>query len=392
MQVGGPGHAFVEAAPGRALFRQTLLSSGHRHRPALRWRPGLQRPRCIHQKLHRRQRCRVLQRLRRREERRAGGDGDERQLAPAGHHRALVDGVQTLALELAADLGIDHACGLDGGPAVHRQFLQAVLSADVQRIGGLQQALRAARDGRREHRLPQPGLDVHALFAQPLPRQVQAAVARVFADIAGDVGQLHGHTEFGRAGQRRGRPRAHHQRHHHAHRAGHAGTVVLHVGQGFVMAPLGIPQKTFQQAVQRFTRDGEAVHHLAQRTVGIGFAGPPGVDRVEPAAQALHGLVRVAAQVDGIVGQAAVGVQRRGRRPHPRRQHQRSSEERLRAALHQAAQRHGVVAAGAGFDPLCNDRGANVRKLLHAVSPVQVSWQTSAHRARLHQGGCRHPP
>ena len=75
---------------------------------------------------------------------------------------------------------------------------------------------------RREHRLGQPRIRIDAGVAQPRQRQIEPAGARILADVAGDIGQLHGDAEI--AGPRHDFRRAlpHHQRHHGADRAGDA--------------------------------------------------------------------------------------------------------------------------------------------------------------------------
>ena len=53
-------------------------------------------------------------------------------------------------------------------------------------------------------------------------RQIEPAGARVLADVAGDVGELHRNAEIARARHHLRRTRAHQQRHHGADGAGDA--------------------------------------------------------------------------------------------------------------------------------------------------------------------------
>jgi hypothetical protein len=233
--------------------------------------------------------------------------------------------------------------------------MDAVLGAIVEFLSGCQQPRGHPRHRGCEVRRAQPGFDIQAFFAQPLSGQVEAAVARVFTHVAGNVGQLHGHAQLAGAGQGVALPRAHHHRHHRAHGAGYTGTVGLHVGQGLVVASLGVPEEALEQAVEQGARHAVLAYHLGQRTVGCVGAGGAGVERIQPRLQAAHLGLRVAAEIDGVVGDPAKAVQRRGRGTHAGRQQQRGGEEGLRAPLHQAAQRLrvGDRGRGRGFKRMC---------------------------------------
>jgi hypothetical protein len=111
----------------------------------------------------------------------------------------------------------------------------------------------------------------------------------------------------------------------------------VHVFQRLVAPALRVPQETVEQRIEHRARDREAVHHRRQRAVGIDGMRAPGVDVVEPAMQAGHRTLRIVAEIDLVVGQAAEGVQRTGRGAHARRQQQRGGEEGLGAAAHQLA-------------------------------------------------------
>jgi hypothetical protein len=94
----------------------------------------------------------------------------------------------------------------------------------------------------------QPGVGVDAGLAQPGERQVEPAHCGVLADVAGDVGQLHGDAEVAGAGQRSRRvAHPHQQRHHRADGAGHAHGVGVQVSSGLVAAALGVPGEAFDQ-------------------------------------------------------------------------------------------------------------------------------------------------
>ena len=103
-----------------------------------------------------------------------------------------------------------------------------------------------------------PGLDLFKFLALPLvvgenleqaPQLRPVYGASVFANVTGDVGQLHGHTQLAGAGQRERRLRPHDPAHHAAHGGRHAGGIGLQVFHGLVAAPLRIPLETFQQGV-----------------------------------------------------------------------------------------------------------------------------------------------
>ena len=89
---------------------------------------------------------------------------------------------------------------------------------------------------------------IDAMLAQPGQRQIQPAGAGVLADIAGDVGQLHGDAEIAGARDDFGRTLPHHQRHHRTDRAGDPRGIGIEIGQGFVAArprrPTPVPRAT----------------------------------------------------------------------------------------------------------------------------------------------------
>ena len=92
----------------------------------------------------------------------------------------------------------------------------------------------------------QPRLRVQTFFAYPVQRQVNPAVAGVFAHIAGDVGELHRNAQLAGPRQRAAGPRAHDPGHHRAHGAGHAGAVAVQRFHAVVAGAFGVPAKTVE--------------------------------------------------------------------------------------------------------------------------------------------------
>ncbi len=112
---------------------------------------------------------------------------------------------------------------------------------------------RRTRDGRR-----QEGVGIDAGLAQPGERQIQPAGARVFADVARNIGELHRDAEIAGARQRHGVAHAHHQRHHHADGAGDAHRIGLQIVEGLVAPPFGVPGEPFEQRLGHRARNGVA--------------------------------------------------------------------------------------------------------------------------------------
>ena len=78
----------------------------------------------------------------------------------------------------------------------------AGVGAAVERLGRAEQAADdgGKRGGGFRAREERVGRDAGA--AHPGEREIEAAGAGVFADVAGDVGELHGNTEVAGAGKR----------------------------------------------------------------------------------------------------------------------------------------------------------------------------------------------
>ena len=136
---------------------------------------------------------------------RTTGLGQQRQLAPVADIGARGHGIMAAPLDLAADLAIDQRRRENGGPAVQGKPRHALAGALVKRIGLGQQARDHAPQGLRRLGRGQEGFGVDARpRASQSQRQVEPSGARVLADVARDVGELHGDAEVAGPRQRVG--------------------------------------------------------------------------------------------------------------------------------------------------------------------------------------------
>ena len=92
-------------------------------------------------------------------------------------------------------------------------------------MGLRQQAFGDAGDFRGRLRVVQERLRIDAFCGQPVLWQKQAALAGIFADIAGNVGQLHGKAKVASTGQRISVSDPHQNTHHRANSGGDAGRI-----------------------------------------------------------------------------------------------------------------------------------------------------------------------
>jgi hypothetical protein len=247
------------------------------------------------------------------------------------HDGAAADRIEALAFHLPADLRIDEARGGNAGAAIARQRGDAGLGAPVQRVRRAQQAGDDAAERGRVRRCGEERAWLDALRAQPVMRQVEAAVARILADVARDVGVLHRHAEIAGARQRTPIAHAHQQRHGGADRGGDARGIGFQRGFVGALAAFGVPRQPFQQRGRQRARNGEAGDDAGEGAVGRMREGTLRVDRIEPRLQLRHG-VRIAAFVDQVVGDAAEGIERGSRFCDARRQQLRRGGEGFRAA------------------------------------------------------------
>ena len=75
---------------------------------------------------------------------------------------------------------------------------------------------------------------------------MQPPGARIFANIAANIRQLHGDTQVSRPGQRRVIFHAHEDRHHDTDGARHTSAVLTDIAQRLVVTPLDVPLKTLE--------------------------------------------------------------------------------------------------------------------------------------------------
>ena len=116
------------------------------------------------------------------------------QFARPGHHRAPADTVGAATQQLVANLCVQAAGGIDTRPVARRQTGDPGIGARVQALGRTEQPGHNAGEFGRETRPGHELCRAQIGLAQPAQGQIQASGARVFADIPGDVGELHGHA------------------------------------------------------------------------------------------------------------------------------------------------------------------------------------------------------
>ena len=212
--------------------------------------------------------------------------------------------------------------------------------ARVERVGLAQAAGDHASDAPASRRARAS----HASGSMPASRsqcerQIEPAGARVLADVARDVGELHRDAEIaGARHQRRRVAHAHQQRHHRADRAGDARGIVVQLRKRLVAAAFRIPGEAFEQRFGQRARNGVTRARLGEGAIGRRRQ-RPAVVGARRAARAGAASARDAAAVaiDRIVGEAAEGVERGSRLARRARQEQRRREEGARAASQQRA-------------------------------------------------------
>ena len=125
-------------------------------------------------------------------------------------------------------------------------------------------------------RTGQEAVGIDPGLGQPPQRQIEPAVAGILADVAGDVGQLHGHTQLDRRGQPLGVAHPHQHRHHGADGPGHPHRIGAQRRQILVAATLGVPGEPLQQGLGQGARDGErsTIPRAKARSEGNGKGRP----------------------------------------------------------------------------------------------------------------------
>ncbi len=164
-----------------------------------------------------------------------------------------------------------------------------------------QQALDDAADGG-ENRLGQPGVGIDAGVGEPVARQVQPAAPRILANVAGDVGDLHGHAEVAGAREHRRIARAHEHGHHRADRARDARRVASRSPSVCVAAAFQIPREASSSAAGSSRGIERVRHHFGKGAVGRDRQRLARVDQVEPRVQQRKFGATSCAEIDGIVG------------------------------------------------------------------------------------------
>ena len=105
---------------------------------------------------------------------------------------------------------------------------------------------------------------------------------RILADVACDIGELHGDAEVGGAGQQPRRANPHQQCHHHADRARHARRIIMQLGEIAIAPPGGIPLQPVEQRLRQLLRNGEAIDDAGKRAVDRMIDGMAAIEAVEP--------------------------------------------------------------------------------------------------------------
>ena len=156
---------------------------------------------------------------RRRETRRGRGSLGEQSAnlrRPVTRARRVIESMAML-FDLAPDLGIDRRGREDARAGMRRVVRRRPRGALGKAIGFSEQARddlassgRGAED--REEKRPHR----RQLRASQLQRQIDPSGPRILADVARNVGELHGDAKIAGARERRGRAHAHQQRHHRA--------------------------------------------------------------------------------------------------------------------------------------------------------------------------------
>jgi hypothetical protein len=109
--------------------------------------------------------------------------------------------------------------------------------------------------------------ECHARLAQPAGRQVEAAGGQVVADVAGDVAQLEGEPQIGRAAEHRAVAHAHHPRHHQADDTGDVIRVVERVVARLVAAAVRVHREAGEMVVGEDPRQAGGRDDAGERRV-----------------------------------------------------------------------------------------------------------------------------
>ena len=149
--------------------------------------------------------------------------------------------------------------------------------------------------------------------------------------------ELHRDTEIAGAGQRVGVADAHQHRHHRTDGGGDAGGIVDDARQRLVACFHRVPGEPFEERVGQRLRHLEAVDHGGEGAVGGGVARAAFVDQVEPVAEAEDGVDLLVVEVDGVIGEAAEGVERQRRVADAGGQELRRGVERERSVADRVA-------------------------------------------------------
>ena len=201
-----------------------------------------------------------------------------------------------------------HPTGSSPTPASLRRYR---ISAWASRRS-VMRATRGSSTGVRE-----PRVGVEPLVAEPAPREVEPAHARVLADVARDVRQLHRDAEVAGSRDRPGVARTHDERHHRADAAGDAGGVVVELRERLVLAPRRVPGEPLEQRLGHASRQAVVGDDLGEGTVLERLAGGARVDPVEPGGQLgdrRAGAALVGGPRDGLAHRGAGGARGRGGR------------------------------------------------------------------------------
>jgi hypothetical protein len=208
------------------------------------------------------------------------------------------------------------ARGEDAGARVHWKSRDPGLRPEVEAIGLRQQALDDAADLGAWPRVGEEGVDVHPLRLQPVGRKVEASGARVFAHVAGDVGQLHRHAEVTGPGQRVGVAYFHQHAHHRTHGGGDARGIGPQVRQAGIAPFHPVPGESFQQRLGQRARHVAGLDQGGHGPVGGRVPGSPLIGEVQTVAQGQHGGGLVVAEIHLVIGHPAEGVKRQRRVAH----------------------------------------------------------------------------
>jgi len=222
-------------------------------------------------------------------------------------------------LQLQPDAPVHRRCGSHRPGAAPGQGGQASLGAGVVRFGCRHQALAHDR-----HRTPMPRVGQriarYAELVKPYLGQVAAPDARVFNDVAGDVGELHGQAQIACPVEYARVTHAHHPRHHQADDACDVVAVHHDVIQLVITMAGNILGKPLEQIERLAARDRMAPHHFAQRREGriarrFASTGCFGLLLQRHQARAClirrehHGIVAGLLAVDDVIAVPAPGVQ-----------------------------------------------------------------------------------